>query len=106
MSGNNSRRHWRQTLSNNEVVFKQLLANYDKPMIYYPLSVLMQAGITEVLIISTPKGLPNFEMLLGEGKGLGRRFSYKEQVSPDGLTQAFIMGEDFIGKEDVCLILD
>lgn len=84
---------------------KQLLAVYDKPMIYYPLSILMMAGIKEVLIISTPDDLPNFQRLLGDGTALGMEFSYREQPSPDGLAQAFILGEDFIGKEDVCLIL-
>lgn len=84
---------------------KQLLAVYDKPMIYYPLSILMQSGITEVLVISTPQDLPNFKKLLGDGSQIGMRFSYKEQPSPDGLAQAFILGEDFIGTDDVCLIL-
>ena len=84
---------------------KQLLAIYDKPMIYYPLSILMLAGITEVLIISTPQDLPNFKKLLGDGVNLGMQFSYKEQPSPDGLAQAFILGEEFIGNDDVCLIL-
>lgn len=84
---------------------KQLLAIYDKPMIYYPLSVLMLAGITEVLIISTPQDLPNFKKLFGDGLSIGMKFSYKEQPKPEGLAQAFILGDEFIGKDDVCLIL-
>lgn len=86
-------------------ISKQLMPIYDKPMIYYPLSVLMMAGINEILIISTPYDLPGFKRLLGDGKGLGCTFSYEEQVVPNGLAQAFVIGADFIGNDKVALVL-
>ena len=88
-----------------KAVSKQLLPVYDKPMIYYPLSMLMLASIREVLIISTPEDLPDYERLLGDGSQLGMRFSYKEQTAPRGLADAFLLGEEFIGDDSVCLVL-
>ena len=88
-----------------KAVNKQLIPVYDKPMIYYPLSILMLAGIKDILIISTPQDLPKFEHLFGEGKEIGINISYKEQLRPEGIAQAFIIGEEFIGNDSVCLIL-
>ena len=101
LSGGNGTRMYPITKS----VSKQLLCVYDKPMIYYPLSTLLLAGIKDILIISAPKDLPNYVKLLGNGSNLGIKLSYIEQLKPDGLAQAFIIAEDFIGSEDICMIL-
>ncbi|MFP4658402.1 MAG: sugar nucleotidyltransferase, partial [Desulfonatronovibrionaceae bacterium] len=86
-------------------VSKQLMPVYDKPMIYYPLSVLMLAGIRDILVISTPQDIPRFEQVLGDGSAFGVSFSYKVQPRPEGLAQAFVLGRDFIGPDSVCLVL-
>lgn len=86
-------------------ISKQLIPIYDKPMVYYPISVLMLAGIRDILVISTPQDLPMFRRLLGDGRDIGVNFRFVEQPSPDGLAQAFILGEEFIGDDDVCLVL-
>ena len=101
LAGGSGTRLYPSTLA----ISKQLLPVYDKPMIYYPLSMLMLAGIKDVLIISTPDDLPKYESLLSNGKSIGMNFTYKIQPSPDGLAQAFILGENFIGNDNVCLIL-
>ena len=88
-----------------QVISKQLLPVYDKPMVFYPLSLLMRAGIREVLIVSTPRDLPSFKDLLGDGSRFGMQFSYREQPRPEGLAQAFLIGEDFLGGSPACLVL-